>query len=403
MGNTAFDRVSSAAGSGLLREGWRQTSAAAVGAKRQSAGIDGRTINDFAAHADEYLRKLSNELRSNVFDFSRLKPRLLPKPGGKKRIICTPTVCDRIVQRALLEYIHQRPRYQLVNSINYGFIKHRSVKQAARRAKEMRSRAPWAYKTDITAFFDNIDRNHLKILLKKHVQATSLLPLLVKALQCEIAPGSAADNRAIKKMGIREGYGIRQGMPLSPYFSNLFLKPFDIAAERANLEMVRYADDLIVFTDSFEKCNKIDQFCRTELAKIGLTVPEPGPASKTQIYAPDKTAEFLGVGLAATAEGRGYAVVVTRDQLEVIRDKLHALASPDQTRRADVTLSSTLQKLELMINSYKAAYDFCDNKASLANSLANWRTAVLTQLLKATLNVEISGLSRRQLRFLGIT
>ena len=45
--------------------------------------------------------------------------------------------------------------------------------------------------------------------------------------------------RRVEKAGIKPGKGVRQGMPLSPFFANLFLKEFDAAVERKDYQMVR--------------------------------------------------------------------------------------------------------------------------------------------------------------------
>lgn len=91
-------------------------------------------------------------------------------------------------------------------------------------------------------------------------------------------------------------------MPLSPFFANLILKDFDKNIEANEYKMIRYADDLIIFTDSHSECLEIHEFCKNLLNTLELRIPEPGHDSKTKIYRPDETAEFLGVGLVRAGE-----------------------------------------------------------------------------------------------------
>ena len=49
-----------------------------------------------------HLRLLHNDLALGHYKFSNLRPVLLKKRNGKDRLICIPTVRDRVVQRAIL-------------------------------------------------------------------------------------------------------------------------------------------------------------------------------------------------------------------------------------------------------------------------------------------------------------
>ena len=208
-----------------------------------------------------------------------------------------PTVRDRIVQRALLDYLTQKYGNRLANRISFGFVKNRTVQQAAKIACSLRLVHPWVFKTDITAFFDQIDRSVLAAAIKRIIRDRSLHKLLIEALSLEISPPSDSVARRISKLGIKKGRGVRQGMPLSPFFANLILQPFDNAVVQANFPAVRYADDLVFFAPNEQKCYEIHSFCRTELGKLTLEIPDISPDSKSCIYPPETPAEFLGLGL----------------------------------------------------------------------------------------------------------
>jgi RNA-directed DNA polymerase len=82
------------------------------------------------------------------YQFSMLRAVPIPKEHGRYRIICIPTVRDRIVQRAVNAYLAKGDRCRLANEVSYGFIPNRSVEKAVKRAAELRREKKWAYKTD---------------------------------------------------------------------------------------------------------------------------------------------------------------------------------------------------------------------------------------------------------------
>jgi hypothetical protein len=57
---------------------------------------------------------------------------------------------------------------------SYGFVPELSAVDAVKRASDLRERNRWAVKTDITSFFDCIDRTRLRELLLMRVRHRSL-------------------------------------------------------------------------------------------------------------------------------------------------------------------------------------------------------------------------------------
>lgn len=85
-----------------------------------------------------------------------------------------------------MDFLSEGDKCNLINNVSYGFIKNRSVKKAAKNACKLRNKHPWAYKTDITQFFDSISRDTLKNTIKKAIPQRSLHHLLLSAIDCEI-------------------------------------------------------------------------------------------------------------------------------------------------------------------------------------------------------------------------
>ena len=154
---------------------------------RNTKGIDHQSINQFSENLDRNLRELSNLIRSKAgYKYSPLRPALLPKPDNSYRVICVPTVRDRIVQRAVLNFLSEGDKCRLLNDVSFGFVQGRGVKQAARKARKTRNKKNWAYKTDIHKFFDDVPRQALKSIVKKKIKFRSLHSLLLTSIDCEI-------------------------------------------------------------------------------------------------------------------------------------------------------------------------------------------------------------------------
>jgi len=79
-----------------LRLAW-----AKVQTNRGAAGVDGQSVERFAAKAESYLAELATALREGNYRPQAVKRVEIPKGDGKLRPLGIPTVKDRIVQQAV--------------------------------------------------------------------------------------------------------------------------------------------------------------------------------------------------------------------------------------------------------------------------------------------------------------
>jgi retron-type reverse transcriptase len=180
---SAFSAVSS---SDALYVAWEHILRNASARSRRSHGVDEQTILDFHRNPVQNCRTISDDLRNGTFQFLPLIAHLVPKDDGKNRVICVPTVRDRIVQRSISDYLASGDRCKLNTDVSYGFLPGKSVRHAAVRAKSLRGERNWAYKTDITRFFDEIKRDRLREAIRTSVRDRSLHGILNLASSCEI-------------------------------------------------------------------------------------------------------------------------------------------------------------------------------------------------------------------------
>jgi len=384
-----------------LHDAWREMLTKSSAASRRTEGVDGTSINDFDQNAMAAIRRLSGELRSGAFQFQRLKPVTIIKPNGKRRVIAIPTVKDRIVQRALVNFLSEKYAYKLTNDISYGFIKKRSVKQAALNAVAMRKAHPWVFKTDVTAFFDNIPREKLRAAIERFVKDRSLHGILFQAMECEIEDGRKGVAKKLREQGIITGQGIRQGMPLSPLFSNLLLHDFDAAIVKKKFSALRYADDLIFFGNDRQECEAAADFCLAELRKLGLSIPAlDAPDTKSFICAPNAPTEFLGLEL---SPNKGtYSLRLSTKQIQSIREDMLRMGSVSHLLSQSITLKNLGQVLAAKGNGFLAAYDVCENLNEVQQNLKDIEQKTLLSIYKNDLGIETKKLSKEARTFLGL-
>jgi RNA-directed DNA polymerase len=83
--------------------------------------------------------------------------------------------------------------------------------------------------------------------------------------------------------------GVMAGTPLAPLLSNLYLRRLDAVFESSGVPYLRYADDMVVFTEPSE-IERQRTFIEEELLALGLELNR----RKTRISAPGMAWEFLG-------------------------------------------------------------------------------------------------------------
>lgn len=380
---------------------WKSLFERSSARSRKSSGVDDESLLDFDRSPAAGCRNISHQMRDpGGYSFSALRPVPVPKGEDRYRIICVPTVRDRIVQRALNQFLASGDRCGLANEVSYGFIPNRSVEKAVKQAQQLRRGKRWVYKTDITTFFDSIHRDTLRDKIVRHVRDRSLHDILIAASQCEIAPTYRSNAKKIESAGIKAGRGVRQGMPLSPFFANLLLKNFDRAIQAAGISMVRYADDLVCFTESSDACNAIHEVVGKALEKEGLTVPPIGQNSKSKICGPEDSADFLGLQL--KPQNGDYVLEISGKQTQKIHQRIVSFADFDSLERQGITLSSFFRRIDGLIAGYAGAYEFAHNSKHLETVLDSARIEAVQSLFTKGLGINAKGLSLEKRKFLGI-
>lgn len=279
-GNKWFSLIDKVGRLDVLQLAWLK-----VQSNAGACGVDGITVERFAKDSQERLLAVKKHLDEGSYQPRPVKRVWIPKPGSsEKRPLGIPTVRDRVVQSALrmvVEPIFEREFAEHT----YGFRPGRSCHDALRRVDELlKSGHLHVVDIDIKGYFDTIPRQRLMELVEERVADGRVLKLI----------------EAYLKQGVMDGMeswepemGTPQGGVISPLLANIYLNPLDWLMKEAGLEMVRYADDMVVLCRHPHEAERGLGLVRSWMESAGLALhPE-----KTRIVAMDKVGnhfDFLG-------------------------------------------------------------------------------------------------------------
>jgi RNA-directed DNA polymerase len=347
-------------------------------AKAGAAGTDEVTARSFAANLDTNLDRLAKSIADGSFNFSKLRPCSIPKANSnKERLICVPTVGDRLVQRCVAAYLNSPKLLPIYNSSSFGFLPDLGLKKAISRTLDLRNENDFVFETDIEKFFDKIDRSQLCELLRRELKKHSILPILEKAIRTEVKQTLSCPAEKLRLLGIKSGIGVRQGMPLSPVFANVALSGFDRAVERAGIRMVRYADDIVAFASSEKEILKAAQFIEKELSLLGHSIPSLDDNGKTKIARRLEPFEFLGREISWENRSGRYVQRVSKKKIQKIGDKLREEFSPERTLGGKSNFAEFASGLKKSIGSYLSSYADVSNFSTFETELRSTTRKIL--------------------------
>tara|TARA_B110001454_G_scaffold64823_1_gene63001 strand:+ start:52160 stop:53173 length:1014 start_codon:yes stop_codon:yes gene_type:complete len=197
----------------------------------------------------------------------------------KVRKICSSDFRDRVVHHSICNIIEPIFESRSIKD-SYACRVGKGAHLAVSRCQEFARKYPYYLKCDIKKFFESIDHQVLKNILRRLFKDKDLLWVLDLIIDHKV-PGNLA------------GRGLPIGNLTSQHFANLYLGELDhLIKDRFGIKgYVRYMDDFICFADSKKELwdlhSKIDQFV-TQVLKIELK------EKVTQIAPVSEGIPFLG-------------------------------------------------------------------------------------------------------------
>jgi RNA-directed DNA polymerase len=306
QGGKWFSLVDKAERPASLEAAWRK-----VSRNQGAAGVDGVSIERFAAQSERYLRELGESLREGSYRPSPIKRVEIPKGDGRTRPLGIPTVKDRVVQTALKMVIEPIFEVQFRPG-SYGFRPGRSCKDALREVDRLlKDGHAFVVDADLQSYFDTIPHERLMALMRGSISDGRMLALIEGFLKQGIMTGMATWQPTT---------GTPQGAVLSPLLANIYLHPLDLLMEESGYRVVRYADDLVVLCRTEAEAQAALRLLQAWVAENGLTL-HPHKTRVGDWRQPGQGFEFLGYRFEA---GRR---LVRKKSLKALREKVRQKTS----------------------------------------------------------------------------
>jgi RNA-directed DNA polymerase len=255
-----------------------------------ASGFDGLTVEDVKSAGSPYIQAIVEDIHNDRYKQEKVRIVKIPKvDSNKKRVIKMLSVRDRLVHKAIADYLYPIIDNRL-SKMSYAFRRNVSRRQTVydiRRA--LSDKKEYGIKGDIESFFDTINLDILKSTLNGLLPFEPLIERIITMIN-EIQAYSNA--------------GIPQGSPLSPLLSNLYLDMFDREIVRKGFMFFRYCDDFVLLTNDESRCEEALKLVKDELSKLGLSLNK----DKTAIIKKDTPIEFLGYR-------------ITKDHIEEVKKK----------------------------------------------------------------------------------
>lgn len=250
-----------------LEEAYRRTR------KDGSPGLDGVTAQAYEARLQENLRDLLARAKAGSYRAPPVRRVHIPKgDGSTTRPIGIPTFEDKVLQRAvvmLLEPIYEQDFF----AFSYGFRPGRSAHDAlkALNGHLFEMHGGWVLEVDIRSFFDSLDHEKLRAMLRERVTDGVVVRLIDKWLQAGVMEDG---------VWTRSDTGSPQGGVISPLLANIYLHEVldrwwsqDVLPRmRGRAHLVRYADDFVmVFEQEFD-ARRVYEVLPKRMERFGLTL-----------------------------------------------------------------------------------------------------------------------------------
>ena len=241
-----------------LRAAWKK-----VEANGGAAGVEGQSVERFAARGEIYLEELSTAFKKGTYRPQAVRRVEIAKGGGKFRPLGIPVVKDRIVQTALkfvLEPIFEREFLKM----SYGFRPGLGCKDALREVDGLlKDGYSFVVDADLKSYFDTIPHAQLLKRVEEKVSDGRVLELIEAFLKQDIMK----EMERWTPIG-----GTPQGAVISPLLANIYLHPLDCHMQQKGYRMVRYADGFVVLCQSGEKAQAALEEVRQWVEQNGLSL-----------------------------------------------------------------------------------------------------------------------------------
>ncbi len=277
-----------------------------------AAGVDSQRFEDIQAYGEErWLDELAQELKSRNYRPLPVRRVYILKADGKsKRPLGIPAIRDRVAQTAAM--LALEPIFEADLPLEqYGYRKDRSALDAIRRVHQLVNTGHREIvDADLSSYFDEVPHTELLQSLRRRITDGAMLHLLKMWLEVSVEERDDHGHRHRSTRNRDEGKGTPQGSPISPLFSNLYMRRFVLGwkhlgyEERLQARIVSYADDFVICCG--QGAGQALTAARQIMTKLKLRINE----AKTRVCRlPEESFDFLGYRIGrcySTQTGKAY-------------------------------------------------------------------------------------------------
>lgn len=319
-------------------------------------GIDGMTVEDALPWLQEHRDELLRNIREGRYKPIPVRRKEIPKPDGSGvRKLGIPTVVDRVIQQAIAQQL--QPLFEpLFSDGSYGYRPGRSAQQAIRKVKDYAQQGyGHAVEIDLSKYFDTLNHELLMHLLRKQIQDKRVTDLIKKYLKSGVMENG---------VHCKTEEGSPQGGPLSPLLANIYLNEFDQEMNRREVNVIRYADDIVVLAKSKRAATRLLESCRKYLEnKLRLQIN----TQKSKVVSVVARKHFKFLGFALGKNRNGVYIRVHGQSLTKAKKRLKELTSRSQGRN----IRQIMEKVKIYIRGWIGYYYVADMKRIL-QSWSEW-------------------------------
>lgn len=288
-------------------------------------GVDGQTFEMVESHGlDAWLGKLREELLSGQYVPKPLLRVWIPKSNGGQRPLGIPTICDRVVQMAVVLVIGPIFEADMLPQ-QYGFRPGVDAKMAVRRVywhvtHQGRSEVVDA---DLRDYFTSISHSALMRSLARRIADGRVLKTIKRWMTTSVV--ERVDGRSVRTAEARTTKrGTPQGGVISPLLANLYFRRFLLAwqlhghQQRLDAHIVNYADDFVICCPPGQAEAAMTKM-QALMARLGLEVN----TTKTRIARlPEESFNFLGYTIGGFYGKAGRRYIGTSPSRKAVRGLL---------------------------------------------------------------------------------
>lgn len=278
--------------------------------------------------SDKYINDV-NRLKNGDYYISIPKRIKIKKINSTKRRICYFYEENEMFLFKFMTYVLMHYDYLYEDSL-YSFRKFKTHKDFFNKLKPLdKNRQLYVLKVDIKGYGESVDQDILLEKLKKIFASDDRFYNFIYWL---LKRNKFVENGNVES----ERISIIPGTPMGAFFNNIYLTDIDKYINNNCILYMRYADDIAVFVDDYNKANDFKNYITKSLIELKLQLNQ----NKTKIYKPKESFSILGMNV--SEDGYDMAEESYRKIIFKLKHRLNRLLVLYRTKKISSERAITL-------------------------------------------------------------